>query len=184
MGITGLPASGKTTALKTFARAGFATVSADALARAEYASPENRRRVKKEFGALSRKDVAAMIFSDDKKRILLETIIHPGVIRELRTLVRRARDRGKPFAAEVPLLFEKNLEKMFNTIVTVAAPRHILLTRMAAKGIPRRTAAGMIGSHLPQSQKAARSDEVVSNAGSIGRFRAAINRTIKAIMRG
>ncbi|PKN00879.1 MAG: dephospho-CoA kinase [Elusimicrobia bacterium HGW-Elusimicrobia-1] len=181
VGITGLPASGKSTALKVFAREGFGTFSADDAARRVFARRKTRVAVKKIFGTLARKEIAREIFLDGSRRRALEKIIHPAVIGELRGAILSARLSRRPFAAEVPLLFEKNLEKMFNTIVTVAAPRRILLARMAAKGIPRRTAAGMIRAHLPQARKSSRADIVVRNVGSLKDFRSSVVRTINTI---
>lgn len=181
MGITGCPASGKSEALKEFRRAGFRVVSADDIARREFARPRELRSIKKIFGTTSRREIARAVFSDEKKRRALERIVHPGVIKELRRLVSRARRRLKPFAAEVPLLFEKKLSKLFNTIVTITAPRPILLSRLQSQGIERRMALGMIHSHMPQSEKAARSDMAIRNAGSSKDFRDAVARAIKTL---
>ena len=179
VGITGLPASGKTTVLRAFARAGFKTLSADDLARGEFARKGNLKRIRKIFGASSRLRLAEVVFADGEKRRALENIIHPGVIKTILAAAKSARRARRPLAIEVPLLFEKKLEKMFNTIVTVASPRRLIMARLASKGISRRTAAGMIRAHLPQARKAAMADIVIKNDGSRKKLSAALRQVIK-----
>ncbi|MDI6757969.1 MAG: dephospho-CoA kinase [Endomicrobiia bacterium] len=181
VGITGLPASGKSTALKVFARAGFRVASADDIARIEFARPRARRSIKKIFGTTSRRRIARAVFSDEKKRRALERIVHPGIIKELQRQVCRARRRLEPFAAEVPLLFEKKLSKLFNTIVTIISPRRLIMGRLASKGISRRTAVGMIRAHLPQARKAAMADIIIRNDGNRKKLSAALKRVTKVI---
>jgi dephospho-CoA kinase len=184
VGITGLPASGKSSALKVFARAGFGTFSADESARAVFRRAGTAAAVKRIFGTVSRKKVAASAFRDSRKLRSLEKIIHPAVIRELRAAVSLARRRRRPFAAEVPLLFEKKLEKLFNTIVMVVSPRRLIMERLASKEISRRTAAGMIRAHLPQTRKSSRADIVVRNAGSLKDFQFSVACVIETIKGG
>jgi len=171
--ITGLPASGKSTVLEEFRRAGFETVDADELARKEFYKSSNLKKIKKIFGTVDRKEIAARIFSDGFLKKKLERIIHPGVIKGLKLLARRAKTQKKFFAAEVPLLFEKKLERIFDISVAVFSISSDCLNRILGKkgiGAPK-IARLMIKSHLPSSEKARRADFVLMNKSGIKSLR-------------
>ena len=69
-------------------------------------------------GLLDKKKLANIVFNDEKKRLLLESIMHPLILERMK------KESGKhdPFFAEVPLLFEVNWDKFFDEILLVVLP--------------------------------------------------------------
>lgn len=170
--ITGIPGSGKSVVLEEFRRAGFYAVDADELSRREFYKKENLRRIKKIFGVTDRRQIAEKVFSNSLLRRKLERIIHPGVIKKLKQLVSSLKKRKAPLAAEVPLLFEKNLDKLFDFSVVVFAPVTSALSRLVkSKKISPFMAQKMIKAHLPSSEKARRANFVLTNKSSINQLR-------------
>ena len=129
LGITGGIASGKTTVLRMFAKAGIPTLSADDLAH------DCIRRGKPAYHAIvrafgkgilkadreiNRKRLGRIVFSDPKARRRLEKIIHPCVFKGLTRFV-----KGKKglVALDIPLLFEAGYQDWVDrTIVVFCSP--------------------------------------------------------------
>ncbi len=170
--ITGIPSSGKSTVLKEFCAAGFQTIDADDLAKKEFYKKKNLAAIKKIFNTTDRRIIAEKIFSSEVLRRKLEKIIHPAVIRELKSLLIHYSKKSKPLAVEVPLLFEKKLDKLFDITITVHCKNSCAVKRLVnKKKISPVIALQMIKSHIPSTQKTARSDFVLVNKSSISLLR-------------
>ena len=93
IGLTGTIGSGKSTVSARLNSLGALILDADIIAR-EVVEPntEGLRQIEKSFdsgviaadGSLDRKAVAAIVFADSEKRMLLNSIIHPAVLKRLR----------------------------------------------------------------------------------------------------
>ena len=114
VGLTGCIASGKTTALKLFAKNDWNTISTDQIVNRLWA--ENDRLIssaqdrwgKDEIFSLGRIDkskIARIIFKNPDERIWLEEFLHP-IVREKWVSQIRQSDTNF-FVVELPLLFEK-----------------------------------------------------------------------------
>lgn len=172
--LTGGIGAGKSEALEAFRRAGAAALSLDAVAH-ELCRPGEPayRRVVSLFGPrfvgrdgrLDRKALASVVFTDLLKRRRLEAVIHPLILARMKRWLRRAPAKVK--IVDVPLLFEKNLEKEFDAAICVTAPLALRRRRvrrrdgLSSMEFSRRTAAQM-----SQSRRAALADIVIANDGS------------------
>ena len=89
-------------------------------------------------GTLNKKMVAKLVFNDKKKLALVESLLHPLVIDEIKTI----RHKAPLLFFEIPLLFEKNLQGYFHSVITVACHKQTiekrLSKRMAKKEISKR----------------------------------------------
>ncbi len=139
--ITGSPASGKSTVLKAFKKKGAFVFDADKVIHGYYQDKNSAvyKKIKKVFpqvlreGRISRESLAAIIYSDKDKKSILEKIVHPVIIKDLLRWVKASRVKNRLFFAEVPLLFEKSLERNFDYTILVFANRKILLKRIIKK---------------------------------------------------
>jgi len=66
---------------------------------------------------------------------------------------------------EVPLLFEAGMEGAFDAVLCVTAPLELRAERASGRGLEELE--GRDGRQLTESEKAARSDFVVANDGSL-----------------
>jgi dephospho-CoA kinase len=117
--------------------------------------------VVREDGSIDRARVAERVFADPAERGWLEALLLPLLAAEFETWRDRAVGSGANLLVhEAPTLFEAGIEDRYDTIVTVTAPRELREQR-------RPGAAGRMASQLPEEAKAARSDVVYENTGTL-----------------
>ena len=180
VGLTGGVASGKSAALDQFRKLGAFCVSTDLMAKEVLTSRAGYNKILKKFGSgvflkdgsIDRKKLAKEVFSDKSKRKRLESILHPEILKRALALIKRSNENI--IIVEVPLLFEAGLEKCFALTVCVDAPYSFRLRRAVARGwtsgeLRRRSAA-----QFTAAEKAARSDVVIGNGGSLRALKAKV----------
>lgn len=176
IGLTGVMASGKTTALELFARFGAKVVDSDQIVHQFYQDPSHPvyKKVRKAFPEvelnreISRKKLAELVFKDQKKLQRLEEIVHPEIIRFLKQWL-GAKKEDEVCVAEVPLLFEKNLEGLFDKTILIKVEEGILIKRSKEnynfndKEIKKR-----LSLYLPGKDKEKRADFILTNNSDLG----------------
>ncbi len=172
-GLTGGVASGKTTVAKMFAHCGAVVIDADALAREAVAPGKPAwRDIVRAFGrdvmhpdhTINRPRLAALVFGNQRRRRLLERIVHPRVAREQRRLVRQAEARNAKAVVvyDVPLLFEAGIDSHVDRVIVVTADRETQIARLQRRnGLTRADATRRIKSQLPLAFKRRRADYVL-----------------------
>ncbi len=174
MGLTGGIASGKSASLKVFRRLGAETVDCDLLAReAVLPGKPALRKIRKVFGPsvisgnkLDRSAMGALVFSSPAARRKLEAIIHPEVVRKVREAIRR--QKKILLVADVPLLFEARLGKLFDKTVVVWVPEKTQVSRlMRRNGLSRPEALQRLRAQIPLSKKRKMADFTIRNHRSM-----------------
>ena len=125
IGITGSLASGKTTASKILSYKKGPLFSADKIVRNLYSIKKFKKIVSREFGIKN--------YSNIKKIIKLEKIIHPLVRKEMHKFLKKNKKEKFTFL-EIPLLIESKLMKNFDVIIFIKAKRRIRMQRFKQKG--------------------------------------------------
>lgn len=184
VGLTGSVASGKSTVARVWAGRGVPVVSADALAR-RVVEPggEGLSEVVEAFGpgvlrddgTLDREALRARVFGDDEARRRLEAILHPRIarLRDAWTAEREA-EGAELVVAEIPLLFEAELEDEYDVTVVVHASREARLRRLAEeRGIEADEARRIMDAQMDPAEKRRRADYVLENDGSLEELREA-----------
>ena len=175
--LTGGIATGKSHVLAVFARAGVPTVDTDQLARAvvEPGTPALDAIVSRfgpqivdPSGALDRRALADIVFSDPRARLDLEAIVHPAVRAAAEDWF-AALPASAPFAVvAIPLLFETGRERDFDAvIVTACAPETQLARLMARDGLTEPDARRRLDAQLPLDEKRRRADYVIDTDGTV-----------------
>jgi dephospho-CoA kinase len=174
VGITGGMGCGKSTAAALFVPHGFIHLDADRVVREELLTlPEVVASIRDRFGpamldgrgAVDRRRLAGVVFADDAALRWLEDLIHPRLEASWRGLF--ARSRGQKFMAEVPLLFEKQLNNWFDFTLCVATESGLQLRRLEQRGIAPELARQRIAKQLPLARKCEIADFVIVNDGSL-----------------
>lgn len=178
IGLTGGIGSGKTTAARRFAELGALVYHADEISRQSIApGAACYGRVLEAFGedilkpdgAIDRKLLAQIVFSDQTKRETLNAIIHPYVIEQLFALAERdlANRTGAIAVFEVPLLFESGLHKQMDANILVACDEESRIRRVAERdGISRKQVMSRMRAQMPEEEKRLLADFVLDNNGS------------------
>jgi len=149
VGIAGGLASGKSTVLEEFKRAGWATLSADEVVHRLYKMKDWKLNELRKKAQNSERAIRA-----------LERAIHPLVGREIRKFLK---EKKKPCCVEIPLLFEGGWQKVFDQIVFVYCPMALRKKRAMKRGMSDKLFMKLDARQLTDSAKAKRSDFVLQN---------------------
>lgn len=170
VGLTGGIGTGKSSALAEFERLGAATVSLDQIAR-EQAKPgrEGYKAIVRDFGTcilkadktIDRALLGRVVFSDKRARLGLEKATHPTILKEMDRLIKRMNGL---VIVDVPLLFEKKLQRRFDaTIVISCKPGNQLKRLKARDGWADKDARLRVKAQLPMSAKRRLADVTIDN---------------------
>lgn len=179
IGLTGGIACGKSTVSSMLVRRGALLVDADQIAR-EVVEPGTPvlASVIERFGAdlllpdgsLHRKKLGERIFGDQEARKALEGLLHPPIRATMRARMEAyaASDPDKLVVVDVPLLYESNLQGMFEQVMVVYIPRELQLQRLMGRDkLTQEQAEKRLASQMPIEEKRALADYVIDNSGSL-----------------
>jgi dephospho-CoA kinase len=170
VGLTGSIAVGKSFVSGLLAGMGCRVVDADVLAR-RVVEPgaEGLRRVVEAFGesvlspegTLDRARLGAIVFADESKRELLNSILHPLIIAEQDELMRvwELEDPRGVGVVEAALLIESGGYRRFDKLVVAHCRPEVQLERlMLRNGLTREEAGRRIAAQMPQEEKLRHAD--------------------------
>lgn len=186
VGLTGSIAVGKSFVSGVLAALGCRVVDSDRVAR-EVVGPgsEGLRRVVEAFGpeavredgTLDRAGLSAIIFADEEKRALMNSILHPLIMAEQDALLNRW-EREDPRGVgivDAALLIESGGFRRFDKLVVVHCRPEVQLERlMRRNGFTRQEALARIGAQLPQEEKLKHADFAIDTSGGFDETRARV----------
>jgi dephospho-CoA kinase len=187
IGLTGGIASGKSTVAAIIEKNGIPVVNADHVAhQALDPGSEVYPKILQAFGSgivhgdgsIDRNQLGALVFKDAKLREKLESIVHPFVKKRVSELRKTLSTGGHDMAVyDVPLLFEKNMDKDFDRILLVYCDPETQVQRvMARNSLTRDQAVLRIQSQIPLVQKKARADDIIENTKTLIDLEIAVQR--------
>ena len=178
VGLTGSIAVGKSFVTGVLAELGCRVVDADVLAR-RVVEPgaEGLRRIVEAFGGwvlrpdgtLDRPAVSAVIFKDEAKRELINSLLHPLIIAEQDELLRRweLEDPRGVGVVDAALLIESGGHGRFDKLIVVHCRPEVQLERlMRRNNLSREEAATRISAQMPQEEKLRYADFKIDTSGS------------------
>lgn len=120
-------------------------------------------------GSIDRGRLGAIVFNQPKEREWLENQIHPYVRQKVNEQKRQWREQGHEVGVyEVPLLFEKKMQSLFDKIVVVVADEAQQQQRLVEdRGLSPDEAKSRIHSQIANSIKEKQGDHVIRNNGGI-----------------
>jgi dephospho-CoA kinase len=188
VGLTGGMACGKSTVAEIFRGRGFLSVDCDELVREKLARDrEVIAAVGEQFGdaviasdgTVDRAALAEVVFDSPAALEWLEALLHPRVNREWRH--RTERHPSANWVVQIPLLFEKRLEKQVDLTVCVASNPRVQQERLRRRGVGERQARARISRQWPLEAKMEFSDYVILNDGSVGFLREQVMGVIRCL---
>lgn len=179
IGLTGGLATGKSLVCSMMAGLGASVIDCDLLAR-EVTMPgsEGLDKVVAEFGeaivrddgALNRKKLASVVFSDSGRLKDLEGILHPIIERLVLARSKEiiSRDKDAIIVVDAALLFESGLSRsMDRNIVVVCEPKAQKQRAQQRGGLSIDQIESRIKAQWPLSRKSGMADYIVDNSGKI-----------------
>ncbi len=164
--VTGGLASGKSSVCHILKNNGAYVVSADEVVHQLLNSNTLNQEIIKQLGSevvsegkLDRSKIARLVFENSEKLAKLEAILHPIVIDEIKKSYEKVKNEKKYvlFVAEIPLLFEIKAQGYFDYVIAVVG-----MQRPLSQDDEKR-----IARQMPQEEKAARADYVITNDGTL-----------------
>jgi len=178
VGLTGGIASGKSLACRIFRELGAHIVDADQLSR-EMVRPFSPawKEIVETFGTdilgedneIDRSALAEVIFSDEKKRRLLEAILHPRIADETASRVAELEKKHPDgiIIVDAALMIEVEQHKNFERLVVVFVDEETQARRLMDRDLlGRADAYRRIEAQMPLTQKIEFADYVIDNNGS------------------
>ena len=176
VGLTGGIGSGKSAAADEFARLGATVVDTDAIAHeltgpGGAAVPEVKRLFGSAFvdpaGAMNRKRMRDLVFSDPEEKQRLEALLHPMIRTES---ARRIAAAAGPYVVHVvPLLVESpGYRERVGRVLVVDCPEALQIARVQQRsGLPEGEIRRIISTQVQRDKRLAAADEVIDNSGPL-----------------
>ena len=193
VGLTGGIGSGKSTVARMLKDEGAHVIDFDYLARrvvepdkpawrdiVDYFGPE----ILSSDGTVNRSALAKIVFSDDKRRKVLEGFTHPRIFEEKDALIRAIKEKDPCSIAivDVPLLFELDLRDMFDKVILAYVPRAMQIRRVLKKGaLGRAEVEKRLNAQIPIEEKRFLSDYIIDNEGSLRDTRDQVRKIIREL---
>lgn len=193
IGLTGGIGTGKSTVSKMMRGHDWVIVDADVIARqvVEPHEPAFEAIVKafgddvvsEETGTLDRETLGQLVFNDQEKRDLLNSIVHPAVREAMAMEAEEAKDYGAEVVVmDIPLLIESDLFHLVERTVLVYAPEELQIQRvMERNGLSEEDVRARLRAQLPIDEKKQRVDDVIDNSGSIEELEAEVEAYVDKI---
>lgn len=171
IGITGGIGSGKSVISKIFQLNGIPVYNADEEAkRLNDSSVYIREQLSLHFGndlyiedKLDRKKLASLIFHDENKLAIVNSIIHPELARHFTEWCRQ-QENHPIVALDAALLIEAGFYRLVDKVIVVHAPKELRIARVIQRDHSSRgDVEARINSQLPEKEKLKYADHIIYN---------------------
>lgn len=174
--ITGNIGSGKTVFSKILSEKGYTVINADELSKELLVTNNDiKSKIIKTFGSesyinneINKKFIAEKAFSSSANVQKINSIIHPVVVSEVKKIFNEKVGKEKIIFVEAALIYEANMESMFDYVVLITANEEIRKERkiengnMSANEFEKRDM-----NQIPDNEKKKRADFVFENNTSL-----------------
>ena len=196
IGLTGGIGTGKSTVSRKLRERGYPVIDLDVISREVIEYPEVINELVRNFGieilesqnnisgkkSISRNKLRQTVFKEEKKVAVLNSIMHPPIIEEMRRQIKELRKDYKTVFVEVQLLFEAKLEKEFDLTVLVYADKKTQLERVLKRdGRKEEEVQQIINAQMDMTEKRRLSNYIIENNGDSEMLDLEIEKFIKKL---
>ena len=196
VGLTGGIGTGKSTVSRKLRERGYPVIDLDVISREVIEYPEVIDELVRNFGneilenqnnisgkkSISRNKLRQTVFKEEKKVSVLNSIMHPPIVKEMRKQIEKLRKSYKTVFVEVQLLFEAKLEKEFDIIVLVYADKKTQLERVLKRdGRIEGEVQQIINAQMDMTEKRRLSNYIIENNGNSEMLDLEIEKFIKKL---
>ena len=116
-------------------------------------------------GQLDRKKLASIVFNDSSQLARINSIVHPAVRRDFINWT-KAHEHYPYIIQESALVFEIGLNKFYDKVIVVDAPKELRIDRVIRRDqSSREQVLSRMSKQLPQEEKVLQADFVIQNDG-------------------
>jgi len=170
VGITGGMGSGKSTVARVFEVLGIPVYYADDAAKRLMNEDESLKEQLQQLfgeetyagGTLNRKYLSSLVFNNEEKLILLNSIVHPITLRDAESWMQQ---QNSPYAIkEAALIFESGAQKQLDYVIGVHAPAPLRIQRVIKRDhITREEVKARMEKQIDEAIKMRLCDYVITN---------------------
>jgi dephospho-CoA kinase len=192
IGLTGGIATGKSAAKKIIESLGHPVIDADLIAH-KISQPTQLgfEKIKAAYGneillpdgTIDRKKLGAIIFKSELKKLELESLLHPIIQDEVILQRKQYEQAGHSICFyDVPLLFEKKLQKQFLSTILIWCDFETQLERLKSRNnLSTSEAMDRIGSQIPMSDKLPLATYCIDNSTTLHSLQLQIESRLKKL---
>lgn len=190
IGITGQIGSGKTTAAKLFSKHQYNRINADEIGH-ELIKKNSviYKKIIKEFNkgildrnkGIDKEKLGNIVFYDEKKLKKLNSIMHPAIIDEIKSQIKKIKNKcgnKTKLVIDAPLLLETEAKNLVDKIVVVKCNKKIIIKRLNKK-YPKEKIERILKSQMPISEKLKHADFVIDNNKDLKHLEEQVKNIIK-----
>ncbi len=179
VGLTGNIASGKSQAALVFAELGAHIIDADLIVHGLLTcGTPTAGKIVESFGSevlnpdgsINRKKLAAVVFSQSDKRLLLNSLVHPDVRREVQRRIAELEERfpgGGIIIVDAALMVESGSYKFYDRLIVVICDPALQLARIVNRdGLSIEEAKARIAAQMPAQEKVKLADYTIEASGT------------------
>ena len=194
IGLTGGIGTGKSTVSQILKEKKFPVIDLDIISHEVIKFPKVMEKIVENFGKevleynntgnwiVSREKLGRVIFGNREKRLILNSVMHPEILRIMREKILECKKENKIIFVEIQLLFEVQWEKEFDYILLVSAEKETQIKRILSRdNRSKEEALSIINSQMSLDEKKKRSDYVIENDGNIQDLEKKIDEFLKKI---
>ena len=196
IGLTGGIGTGKSTVSRKLRERGYPVIDLDVISREVIEYPEVIDELVRNFGneilenqnnisgkkSISRNKLRQIVFKDEKKVNMLNSIMHPPIVEKMRREIEKLKKNCKTVFIEVQLLFEAHLEKEFDIIVLIYADKKTQLERVLKRdGRSEEEVQQIINAQISMDEKRKLSNYIIENNGNSEMLKLEIEKFIEKL---
>ncbi len=180
IGLTGNIASGKSEVEKIISHLGYLCVDLDIVSHDILQNNEEAKaKILKEFFTLDRKQLAQIVFYDDKRRQSLQNIIYPYLKEFILKKFIENNDKDLIFISGA-LIYEAGFDYLFDKIIFVDCDKNLRLKRlMKRNNMEENEAKNLI--NIQNDLNKTKADYIIKNDGDLDSLREKIQKIINEI---
>jgi dephospho-CoA kinase len=175
IGLTGSIAMGKSEVARIFQEQGIPVFDADRAVHALYDSKLGVELLQPLVpdaiieNKIHRPTLSALVMKDADLLNQLEALVHAEVAKQRDAFHAQAKENGHAMVAyDIPLLFEKQIDKTVDITVVVSAPPHLQRERALARpGMTEERLNMILARQMPDAEKRLRAHYVIENNGTL-----------------
>lgn len=174
--LTGGIGTGKSYISRLFLSMGIPVYCADIEAKKLYHQPDVKQQVKAFFGEdvftgeeIDLRKMAVEVFSNVDKMHFINALIHPLIMNDFNRWA--SEQRGDIAIMESAIIYENELESLFDLVIVVDAPEEIRRERIRQRDafLSEEMILQRIYSQIPQEEKLKKADLIIDNSKENGR---------------